>query len=106
MTPFKVALIAAAAVTGGLLTAGAVIAQPSDLPEGPGKAIVLDSCTACHGVDLITAQRRSPDEWGQVVDRMVGNGAVLTDAQYKTVVTYLSTSLATPAAAAAAPEAH
>jgi cytochrome c5 len=99
MTPFKVALIAAA-VTGGLLTAGAVIAQPSDLPEGPGKDIVLNSCTACHGIDLILSQRRTPDEWGQVVDRMVGNGASLSDDQYKAVVTYLSTSLAAPAPAA------
>jgi cytochrome c5 len=100
MTPFKVALIAAAAVTGGLLTASAVIAQSSDLPEGPGKDIVLNSCTACHGADVIVAQRRTPDEWGQVVDRMVGNGASLSDEQYKTVVTYLQKNLA-PAATAA-----
>lgn len=101
MTPFKVALIAAAAVTGLVLTAGAVVAQPSDLPEGAGKDIVLNSCTACHGIDVIVGQRRTPDEWGQVVDRMVGNGASLSDDQYKAVVTYLSASLAAPAAAAA-----
>ena len=94
MTPFKVALIAAAAVAGGLLTAGAVIAQPSDLPEGPGKDIVASSCSACHGIDLIVAQRRTPDEWGQVVDRMVGNGASLSDDQYKAVVSYLQKNLA------------
>jgi cytochrome c5 len=98
MTPFKVALIAAAAVTGGFLTAGAVVAQSSDLPDAPGKDIVINSCTACHGIDVMT--RRSPDEWGQVVDRMIGNGASLTDDQYKTVVAYLSTNLAPLPAAA------
>ncbi len=101
MTPFKVALIAAAALTGGLLTVGAVTAQPSDLPEGPGKEIVQNSCTACHGADLIYGQLRTPDEWGQVVDRMVGNGASLTDDQYKTVITYLSTKLVAPTTPAA-----
>ena len=99
MNPFKVALIAAAAVTASVLTAGAVIAQPSDLPDGPGKDVVLSSCTACHGIDLIVGQKRTPDEWGQVVDRMVGNGASLSDEQYKAVVTYLQTNLAAPAAA-------
>ena len=102
MTPYRVALIAAAAVAGGLLTAGAVVAQGSDLPDAPGKDVVLNSCTACHGVDVIAMQRRTPDEWGQVVDRMVGNGASLSDQQYKTVVTYLQTNLAPPAAPAAA----
>ena len=105
MNPFKVALIAAAAVTGVILTAGAVIAQPSALPDGPGKDIIESTCTACHGADLIYGQLRTPAEWGQVVDRMVGNGASLTDDQYKTVITYLSTKLATPAAGAA-PDAH
>lgn len=106
MTPFKVALIAAAAVTGGILTAGAVIAQPASLPEGPGKEIIENSCTACHGADLVYGQLRTPDDWGQVVDRMVGNGASLTDEQYKTVMTYLTTTLGAPAApgpSAAAP---
>ncbi len=101
MTPFKATLIAAA-VAAGLLTAGAVIAQPSDLPEGPGKDAVLNNCTACHGIDLIVVQPRTPDEWGQVVDRMVGNGASLSDDQYKTVLTYLQTNLGTPAAPAPA----
>jgi cytochrome c5 len=101
MNPFKVALIAAAAVTGGILTAGAVIAQPSALPDGPGKEIIESTCTACHGADLIYGQLRTPDEWGQVVDRMVGNGASMSDDQYKTVLTYLSTQLAKPADGAA-----
>jgi mono/diheme cytochrome c family protein len=91
LTPFRTALISAFAVAGVLLTAGAVIAQSSELPEGPGKAIILENCTACHGVEQITAQKRSPEEWGQVVDRMVGNGAALNDEQYKTVVSYLGT---------------
>ncbi|MDO6415183.1 hypothetical protein Q4F19_12395 [Sphingomonas sp. BIUV-7] len=101
-------LIAAVAVFGAL-AASAVIAEGVDLPEAPGKAQVKESCAGCHGVDVIVAQRRSPDEWSQVVSRMVGNGASLTDDQYKAVVAYLSKNLARPESAptaAAAPTAH
>lgn len=107
MTPFRVALLAAAAITGALLTTSAVVAQ-TDLPDGEGKDTVMNSCTACHGVDVILMARRTPDDWRGVVDRMVGNGASLSDEQYATVVKYLSTSMApqpqaaAPAAAAAA----
>jgi competence protein ComEA len=72
-----------------------------DLPEAPGKMQIVESCTQCHGVDVL-AQRRSPEEWSQVVSRMIGNGASLTDDQYKTVLTYLSTNLAHPEGAPAA----
>ncbi len=68
-------------------------AQSADLPEGPGKALVQESCTTCHGADLVTAQRRSPDEWTEVVNRMVGNGAQLTEEQNKAVLAYLGTYL-------------
>jgi mono/diheme cytochrome c family protein len=92
----------------GTLAATTVIAAAVDLPEAPGKAQVVESCTQCHGADVIAAQPRSPDEWSQVVSQMIGNGASLTDEQYKTVVAYLSTNLAprTVAAGAAPAPAH
>ena len=81
----------------------AVDAQSTELPEGPGRAVLLENCTACHGAEQITAQRRSSDEWEQVVNRMIGNGASLTDDQYKEVVAYLGTYLGKAAASGAAP---
>ncbi|MFK7830186.1 MAG: PQQ-dependent sugar dehydrogenase [Congregibacter sp.] len=72
-------------------------AENLTLPDAPGKQQIVDLCTRCHGVDLITAQRRSPDEWMQVVSIMVGNGMALTDDEYSTVVRYLSENLASPA---------
>ena len=63
----------------------------------------------CHGVDVIASQRRSADEWKDVVSRMVGNGANLTDDQYVTVVKYLGDKLGpegpAPTAQAAPPAA-
>ena len=98
----RTVLISAAAILGGLI-ATEVAAGDVDLPDAPGKQQVIESCTQCHGVDVI-AQRRSPDEWLQVVSLMVGNGASLTDDQYKTVVSYLSTNLALSPAASGSSE--
>ncbi|MFT7320883.1 PQQ-dependent sugar dehydrogenase [Congregibacter sp.] len=63
------------------------------LPEAPGREQTMEACTRCHGIDLTLAQRRSPDEWMQVVSVMVGNGMALTDADYTTIVSYLSENL-------------
>lgn len=69
-------------------------AAGAPLPDAPGKQQVIDSCTRCHAVDVITAQPRSPDEWMEVVSIMVGNGVKLTDDEYDRIVTYLSEYLA------------
>lgn len=70
------------------------IAQEVVLPEAAGKQQIVDSCTRCHGVDVIVAQPRSPDEWVEVVSVMIGHGAALTDDEYDRVVAYLATNLA------------
>jgi len=97
-------LIVAVATFGGL-AARAGIAQNPELPEAPGKAQTLTACTQCHGVDVLLAQRRTHDEWLEVVSRMVGNGASLTDQEYEAVVSYLSKNLAR-AEGPAAPVTH
>lgn len=102
---YRVALIAAA-LSSGLSFASASVAQ--DLPAGDGHDIVQTACTMCHGVDVIVSGRRTADEWKDVVSRMVGNGANLTDDQYVTVVKYLGEKLgpdAAPAPTAQAPAA-
>ena len=82
---------------------GGASAQSTELPEGPGKAVVQQSCTTCHGSELITAQRRSADSWEEVVNRMLANGATLSDDEHKAVVAYLATHVGTvPAEGASA----
>ena len=77
-------------------------AYAQELPEGPGKALVQSACTECHGIDVIVRQRRSREEWTDVVSRMVGNGAQLSDEDYNQVIQYLSLYLgpAPPSASA------
>lgn len=87
-------------VAGIFFSFSAVRAQGPDLPEGPGKDIVEQSCATCHGLELITAKRRSPDGWAELLNRMVASGAQLDDAQYGQVLNYLKATLGTPAAPA------
>lgn len=93
MTRFHAVLLLGLAGSGAIAGAAA-LAQGISLPEGPGKQQVMDACTRCHGVEVIVAQPRSPEEWEVVVSTMIGQGAVLTDDEYGKVVTYLSTNLA------------
>jgi hypothetical protein len=84
-----------------LLAGAAALAQDNGppLPDGPGKAELVASCTSCHGVGQIVAQHLSPDGWTQVVTTMVGYGAEVTPAQQTAIVGYLSTNFGAGAAA-------
>ena len=59
------------------------------LPEGKEKAIVAGACTKCHSLERIVAAHHTPEEWRDVVHRMVLNGAALTDDEAGSVVQYL-----------------
>jgi mono/diheme cytochrome c family protein len=87
------ASLALGVLGGSILFALGASAQSSELPDGPGKALASENCSACHGLELVTAQRRSPEEWEQVVNRMIANGDTLTEDQYNEVVAYLGTYL-------------
>lgn len=89
----RFALVSAAATFAlATLTEGA--AEEQKLPDAPGKALVTESCMQCHGIDVILARRRTPDEWSQTVSQMIGYGASLTDAQFQGIIAYLSNNLA------------
>ena len=87
----------AAPVIGALalatLCGQAALAQESELPEGPGKALLIETCTQCHAEGLITAQTRTSEEWADIVSRMVGFGATIGEKQQSEILTYLKTNL-------------
>ena len=90
------------------LAVSSVRAQEDGLPDGPGKQDLVDSCTACHDTGPITAQKHTADEWTDIVIRMQGLGASLSDQQSQAVVAYLAANYGPsgpPAAAPAAPAA-
>jgi len=69
-----------------LLMAG--LAQ--DLPNGPGKDVVLKLCRDCHDLDTVTTENRTKEGWKKTVAKMVDRGAEGTDEQFEIIVSYLA----------------
>lgn len=63
------------------------------LPDGPGKAILKKSCSPCHTASvIITKPGHTDDEWVDILNKMIGRGAVLSDDDGDTLVQYLTTN--------------
>ena len=60
------------------------------LPEGPGKQILLNTCTMCHNLQRIKNGRRSAEEWEETLLAMLNEGAPVSDEQLPVIHTYLS----------------
>ena len=60
------------------------------LPEGPGKQILLNTCTMCHNLQRIKIGRRSPEEWEETLLAMLNEGAPVSDEQLPVIHAYLS----------------
>jgi hypothetical protein len=102
--PHVVVAVASVLAIAALPVRGA-LAQDQGLVEAPGKAELVGSCTTCHGTEQITAQHRAPEEWAEVVTRMEGFGATVSEAQKTQILAYLDTNYGKGAAAPAAPAA-
>jgi cytochrome c5 len=60
------------------------------IPDGPGKEIVLNTCTMCHDLNRIKLGRRSTEEWEETLVSMLNEGAPLSDEAFGVVHAYLS----------------
>ena len=60
------------------------------LPEGPGKAVVLNICTQCHDLERVRRTRLSAEGWAEVLQTMLNEGAPLTDQDFGAVLRYLA----------------
>ena len=75
--------------------AGLAQQESEKLPDGKGKAELQKMCGgACHGLDVITSQRKSKQGWTNIVDTMVSRGAEGTDAEIELVIDYLAKNFA------------
>jgi len=59
------------------------------LPDGTGKNIVETHCAVCHGLDRVSAARRTRSEWERIVARMVFLGTPVSADDAKTATSYL-----------------
>jgi cytochrome c5 len=58
--------------------------------DGPGKQILLNTCTMCHNLQRIKNGRRSPEEWEETLLAMLNEGAPVSDEQFPVIHAYLS----------------
>lgn len=61
-----------------------------DLPDGPGKDVVLKLCRDCHDLDTVTVENRTKEGWKKTVTKMLERGAEGTDEQLDAVIAYLA----------------
>jgi cytochrome c5 len=61
-----------------------------DLPDGPGKELLMNVCTTCHTLNRVTERKETKDGWNDLVDKMAAKGARASDEEFDTIVNYLT----------------
>ena len=69
-----------------------VSAGADDFPPGAMQEKVKASCTSCHAANQVTKQHKTKAEWSKVLDKMIGYGAEVSDADRPAVLKYLATN--------------
>jgi cytochrome c5 len=60
------------------------------MPDGPGKDIVLNTCTMCHDLSRIKTVRHTQEEWEETLIAMLNEGAAISDENFPIVLRYLT----------------
>jgi hypothetical protein len=60
------------------------------LPEGEGKAILLNTCTICHDLQRVRTRRATPEGWKELLEEMIFEGAPLSDDNIPILLVYLA----------------
>ena len=61
----------------------------SVLPDGPHRDLVVRTCAACHPPELVVSKRRTPEEWDDVIAKMIDRGAVASEEEQQQIFEYL-----------------
>lgn len=82
-------------IAGGLTALN--IAVANDLSGGAtqdtkksAEELIADRCNTCHAISSVLVRRAPPEEWQEIVNRMVTYGADVTEPEVETIVSYLS----------------
>lgn len=74
--------------------AGSVMAQ--QLPNAPGKDVVVKLCSGCHESTIVMTADLSENGWPGEIQKMIGLGAQGTNDEFKEVLDYLVANASTP----------
>ena len=94
----RVLIVAGALLAGALTWSSATphAAAPGDeLPDGPGKKVLLRACTTCHDLDEVTKFKGyyTRAQWKDIVVTMREYGATLDDGEVEPLADYLFAAL-------------
>src|SRR5438552_16463116 len=78
-------------------------AQDVQLPEGDGKKVLQEACTACHGLDGVVKLHLDKEGWEGLVSSMVSNGAQVDQKDFPVSIDYLVKNFGKQGAQAQAP---
>jgi len=67
-----------------------LVQQHGPLPEGEGKAILLNTCTICHDLQRVRTRRATPEGWKELLEEMIFEGAPLSDENIPILLVYLA----------------
>ena len=73
-----------------LLSTAVLAADKTALPEGPGKKLVEEICSFCHGLARINGHAFTREQWDSVIKGMVSEGAPVTDEEFSLILDYLA----------------
>jgi cytochrome c553 len=59
------------------------------LPPDPTRQLCLNTCGACHDVDVVAGENRSRESWVKLIGTMRENGARGSDDDFKKIADYL-----------------
>jgi cytochrome c5 len=59
------------------------------LPAAPERELLVRVCTSCHAPELVVSKRHTPQEWDDIIAKMVDHGAQATDEEQQRILTYL-----------------
>ena len=75
-------------ICAAVLFSGMIFAQ--GFPDLPGKDAAVKACSTCHEPERAASLRQDRAGWDATMSAMVGRGMQLPDAEYTTVLDYLS----------------
>ncbi len=72
-----------------------IVAPTTEQEKAPpaaidGKSLLQERCTRCHDLGRVERARKTEEEWKVTVERMVGKGAQLSQAEQELVIQYLT----------------
>ena len=70
--------------------------QRQELPDAPGKDMVVKLCSGCHEPTVVLTADLSVNGWPGEIQKMIGLGAPGTDAQFREVLNYVAANVSTP----------